>query len=425
MLDTQQSFYKNTAFHILDDIARSDTNTDEHESLVNYARTFIGEQIGITRNNIHFVPLYGKSQLKKLLETYYDEISIYKNDYDRLQDSVTSNDDFIAYAEKMHKIYVDSDIAEAQTAFDQSISAVKISETIYLRFRDEYNDSRDTLEEAREVFEQGIEGAELAVKFGLRSFVTGIVRVIYGLVKTDWDQIGTGIGEIINGTQTEITDPMEELARIVNQIDLMARQADDMMKILEDINSDFDYEMYADDVEIMVAMQMSVVQWTNLKDQATLLLASPDILEVSGSKGYALALMDLANWGEAITKAMVERAELIRQAMEKRSILETRQEKKVRIDKAIQDMKDDVSNRESLLAAMTEQSYDVRLDLNEALLLFCRAYFYENLAECKPSYRPAFGEGMTNLLLRINSALRDGMFTGKWLATVSSIVALN
>ncbi len=75
----------------------------------------------------------------------------------------------------------------------------------------------------------------------------------------------------------------------------------------------------------------------------------------------------------------------------------------------------DVSHRQALLNGMTEQSYDVRIDLNDVLIQFCRAHFYEKLQECKDSYKPSFGGTLSDLLIRINNAKRDDILTGNLL----------
>ncbi len=75
----------------------------------------------------------------------------------------------------------------------------------------------------------------------------------------------------------------------------------------------------------------------------------------------------------------------------------------------IEDLKGDISLKEATLAAMYEQTYDVRIDLNEALLQFCQAYFYENHRECSEEATPAFGGSLGDLLQKIQAARNDSM----------------
>ena len=57
--------------------------------------------------------------------------------------------------------------------------------------------------------------------------------------------------------------------------------------------------------------------------------------------------------------------------------------------------------KEAMMAAIIEQTYDIRMDLNECLEMFCQAYFYENLYECKDAYKPRFGGELNELLLQV------------------------
>lgn len=76
------------------------------------------------RTDLRHVPFYTKSHLAKVLDTYYTEISIYKQEYDRLLDSTTSDADFIAYAEAMQNIYISTDVEEARADFESAVKEV-------------------------------------------------------------------------------------------------------------------------------------------------------------------------------------------------------------------------------------------------------------------------------------------------------------
>ncbi len=43
------------------------------------------------------------------------------------------------------------------------------------------------------------------------------------------------------------------------------------------------------------------VRWENLKFFADLILADPRVLQVGGSAYYSRAIMDMSNWGQALT----------------------------------------------------------------------------------------------------------------------------
>ena len=67
----------------------------------------------------------------------------------------------------------------------------------------------------------------------------------------------------------------------------------------------------------------------------------------------------------------------------------------------------------------------VREDLNDALLMFCQAYFFERLQECRSTYRPSYGGSLSDLLLKINQAKRDSLLVGSVPSTTSREVIIS
>ena len=59
-------------------------------------------------------------------------------------------------AEEMQKIYTDTDIAEAQSNYDASKTAMDTSNTTYYHLKEHFEYSRRQMEEARVTFEKGL-----------------------------------------------------------------------------------------------------------------------------------------------------------------------------------------------------------------------------------------------------------------------------
>ncbi len=150
-----------------------------------------------------------------------------------------------------------------------------------------------------------------------------------------------------------------------------------------------------------------------MRNVADVILKDGRVQAIDNSLEYGRALMDSANWGEAMSEAMNERAELNRNCIERRCRLDAKIQQKKRTLEVIEKLKVNfVGEKEAALAAMHEQTYDVRIDLNEALLQFCQAYFYENHRECSENTKPEFGKDMVDLLLKILSARNDDLLVG-------------
>ncbi len=66
----------NTAFSILRVVCGAAQGTPEQASFAGMVCSYVGENSGIDRANIHFVPIYTKAHLKKILDTYYDQVCL-------------------------------------------------------------------------------------------------------------------------------------------------------------------------------------------------------------------------------------------------------------------------------------------------------------------------------------------------------------
>lgn len=205
-------------------------------------------------------------------------------------------------------------------------------------------------------------------------------------------------------------ETMKNLAATIAQINAFMATSDQVMRELEDLEGEYDFSRYMYAVEMTAQLRVNIIKWKNLRNAANTLLAHPSIIRVRGSANYRRRFLDLSNWGEALTKTAVERAEIFRQALRQRMLLESKQEQAKRYQNYVDELKRGVLSQVSMRAHMAQQTYDVRLDLNEALITFCRAFFYENLGTCRNHYKPQFGGDLSSLLLRINAARRDALF---------------
>ena len=62
-----------------------------------------------------------------------------------------------------------------------------------------------------------------------------------------------------------------------------------------------------------------------------------------------------------------------------------------------------------LKVAMNDVTFDVRLQLNDVLVQFCEAYFFERLQQCPPEATPNFSGSLSDLLRRIAAARRSAV----------------
>ncbi|CAD5124777.1 DgyrCDS13040 [Dimorphilus gyrociliatus] len=409
LIETKEKKHKNIAWKIIQGIVDDSPAaiSKEDKKYIEAVRGFRTEMRGIQREDVHFVPFYTKTYMAEILKNYYEKITIYKADFDRL--STTEGAAFVSAVEGMLRINVNTDIAEARSSFEASINALTRSNLTFVRITQHYGYARTRLETARVDFENGIKEQQgWAIAGAVLGFVKGIVGVVFGAVSIKVDPIG-GLDQVISNVQ-EMIETMKNLAASMAQINAFMETIDIAMRELEDLEGEYDFSRYMHSIEMTAQLRVNIIKWKNLRNSANTLLTSPSIVNVRGSANYRRRFLDLSNWGEALTKTAVERAEMVRQALRKRMLLESKQEQAKRYEKYVEDLKKGILSNIAVRAFMAQQTYDIRLDLNEALITFCRAFFYENLGNCRAHYRPQFGGSLSDLLLRINAARRDALF---------------
>ena len=83
------------------------------------------------------------------------------------------------------------------------------------------------------------------------------------------------------------------------------------------------------------------------------------VRKIDGAAAYGRSIVDVCNWGAAMTEALIEQAEAMREAISKRNTLDSRKDVKDKTDTAMDELKQDLSNRHELMDILEEQSYEV------------------------------------------------------------------
>ena len=79
----------------MQDITGATARDAETAAFAASVRTFQAAVRGLERANVNYVPYYSKGHISKILKHYYDQISIYKNELDRMEDKSTSQQELV------------------------------------------------------------------------------------------------------------------------------------------------------------------------------------------------------------------------------------------------------------------------------------------------------------------------------------------
>jgi hypothetical protein len=132
--------------------------------------------------------------------------------------------------------------------------------------------------------------------------------------------------------------------------------------------------------------------------------------KIGGAPEYLLSMIETSNWGKALMETMTELAENFRQAALAKSMLDAKIEMKERYEGYIAGIDADIeSHRHFMIRKMNEMQHEMRVDITELLLTFCEMHFYENQRPCPVV--PTFDSDMTDLLIDLQKAMNEGIFT--------------
>ncbi|CAD5124776.1 DgyrCDS13039 [Dimorphilus gyrociliatus] len=412
------------AFAIMDYIGNAFSDIEEAKDLFGSLDAKRSQITTIVRKNIRPVPFYSKQFFLHLLDNYYNKISIYDSHFNAILVDTINAQDFREKVREMIDIHSNANIEDASLALSASLGAIERSNATYWRLKKHYEEARANALYFGEAFNNNtVNATNGQIETALDKFVKAIETVLEGIEDFDHDDLEESINFLVDGF-IGLAETLKNLADTVRTVMHFFQVSEDLMKDLEEANNATTLKSYADILERSSRLQISVIRWNLLKNSAVTLLSHEAVNLIPGSQEYRDSLIIVCNWGEALTRAMVEKAELMRDALEKRFTLQNKQLENKRYKELFKLLEQNFGNKDKVLKAMAEQTYEVRLDLNAILIQFCRAYFYENLQVCKDSSRPNFGESLSQLLLRINAARRDGLLLPDSPSTINRIVKL-
>lgn len=413
LINTKDKVNVLAGYAMIRSIASAPALDIEQKAMRNSAAGLLARISGADLSKINFVPFYNKNHLVKQLDTYFTEISIYKEDYDRLNDQMTAYSDFLQYASQMNQIHQDTIVGEASIAVENLEQSYLLDLETQNAIEQRYNEAEIKLEEAQAACEQEMEQIKKTQRRKVfRSFLSGMVKMMTGRYVPD--------GSMMDSLK-ELQATMNKLADIVSEIEKMMVKINTIMAGMTDIiYTDNDQVMV--DLEAMISMRVAIVEWEALQAGADILMEDIDL---KTAPEYRASLAEYCVWGKALTESMVTSAETMRSLLEQKAILDLRLEQQSKSLEVLANASDTVEERKKLLRVMEEQTLDVTVDLNEILVQFCLAFFYENLTPCKENFLPSYQESLSQLLLKINTAKRDGLYIADVTSTVSRTVVLN
>ena len=260
LLETKKQADANVAWAILKEISDTKTDNKEIAAYAGSVQSFSNELAGVYRTDTHFVPFYTKSHLAKILETYADDIEIYKSDLDRVIDKTISDVQFLEVADSLNKIYSESAIAEANTAYDSALSALERSEATYNRFNEFYTKSLWDLE----LIYRDLEAELIKIqKDAYMKFIYNFIKISAKMYIGDISFVEGDLLKDVNEAIDITTDlkalfaTMRTLAETVKQVNEMFVLVDGIMEQLKDTDTVGEFGEFEDDIEMTVQLQVT------------------------------------------------------------------------------------------------------------------------------------------------------------------------
>ena len=133
MVSSTDESDRRVGWNIIDDMARAQAYNSEQQHFLDNIRAIRSEFTSIGRNNVHYVPYYSKDFYVKTLEVFYDQITIYHNEFTAMLDSAIDCQNFVDRAGALIHVWTDAVISQAQIVQQYAYTALNTSAEVYQR----------------------------------------------------------------------------------------------------------------------------------------------------------------------------------------------------------------------------------------------------------------------------------------------------
>jgi hypothetical protein len=430
-----------TGWAILDDLTRSSPGCYDAEQCawlngVIFFNTFL---TGTQRQNVRFVPYYSKFYFVRVLTLYYDRILVYKTDFDQLHNAKTTASDFQQAVDSLNAIYVTTSVHETKTVFDTAISVVRSSNDSYHQLKQRFESAAQVVNTTGQAFaghvvKRSASAGTIAVVKGIASFIFDAIFTIGNLfasateeknARLEAEALALQVQTTLDISLSSMALDLFDLKCSISRLSRFSSVADQLMAdMLNDNQTGIKYKKYSADLEKIINSKYLIVQFGNVKYDLEVIFSHQNVLTLHGCADYLTAILKMCDWGQAMMSAAIEYAELLREAVQHRHMLNSKLLAQQRYTEYANGLRQETVNQQAVTAGIVEQLHDLIIDINNILFSFCQAYFYETLTECSSAMRPSFGGTLSQLLSKVNRALQDSLLSDSTPSTVSRFVTI-
>ncbi|XP_078616030.1 glycerotoxin paralog 1-like isoform X2 [Branchiostoma floridae x Branchiostoma japonicum] len=362
----------------------------------------------VTARGSRYVPYLAQSVYFSMLDDYYREANVFRDEYNRALDRTESVEVRLEAARRL--LAKQNDIIQLQEQDLQDMATeLEVAKETRKQMKARLDESNTKLDQAKVDFERGIEEyrQEQAAQAAF-GFIGAIFGIFIGVIQIGLGDVVGGVSNIV-GSTIDIADTITDLTILIRDLEEYNSIADDAVESAAGAVSGNDYEGYILSMERVVELHIKVVEWDNLQNVASALLGHGEVTKISGSREYRKIMSETSNWGKALTETTIAEAELRVQYESRKRWLAAEKREKERIEAQIGI---DESRREislELTSAIGLTAFHVKLELNNILLDYCNSYFYFQFQECGSTYKPNLGDDLVTLLDKVSNAAQDGL----------------
>ena len=208
-------------------------------------------------------------------------------------------------------------------------------------------------------------------------------------------------GQEIHG---QVNNVLWNLSNLVKKINKFIFEMDRNIQVMEDEGSPYDGTKYVQNARQVAGLYTQVEEWRNLEVVSKQFFADDTYVGVSGITDYGAAIVEISNYGMAITKAMIDRAEMTQDAAAKRATLDIRINQNEKTKITLEALKKNVGSRFLLMGQTKEQAKEIETEVNHLLMSFCQAFWFYYEQKCPTKLQPVYGASLDDLLVRLSDA---------------------
>ncbi|XP_064635367.1 uncharacterized protein LOC135492704 [Lineus longissimus] len=370
-------------------------NLNQSAAVANLATDQLIDWETARAKNIRTVPYLSSQALKEHLGLVKDLLETFDREWKHLENAQLHLDSRLIAA----KIIIGKSklsLVEREMDYNATVNQFQISVKTLAKIRSQYYFSVKVFIDAKGVFEEALQ----------RLKVTQIIETIFNFGKALAAAASVGMAGnpagAIKQVVLAIVTLIKDMVKLMNKLEKLFRITDLLARDVRNI----DPKIYVDyaDIEEMAELSTKVIVWKTMRTTAESFLSVQDFQHVKGYGQYRKSLLEVAQWGEALSREAIKHARLSTLVISKRYQVALLNSEWKKLQLVYQHAQKSHAITSELLLQTKFEAFNYQLLAIDSLETYCKSHFYYYMKECSTTIRPRLADSLNSIAIKIQQA---------------------